>query len=303
MRRRVTTHFRLSMLLALSVAGASTASAQIGKLKKMGADAVKDAVGKKAADPTAARVDYAITKERLESIITVLAPLAAGAQREADARAANERRAAEAKALSTAYDEKVKVANECATKATAGRAPDLASVDVAKYEAVLAKSTTVSVRLAEAQAAKRWRQYIALTDTFLNVQMQTALMMFPNKCPVYPYKPTALIEAEVAKMEQATSSSSTSTSSSSTSSSGTSDELTIPSASRGGMTTGQFGRIRERMAIWALIEAGDLPPASDKFTDEEKAVLAARVAEIKKLGPLFKAGTMRWATWGDIKSW
>lgn len=299
MRRRVTTHFRLSMLLAFSVACASTASAQIGKLKKMGADAVKDAVGKKAADPTAARVDYAITKERLESIITVLTPLAAGAQREADARAANERRAAEAKALSTAYDEKVKVANECATKATAGRAPDLASVDVAKYEAVLAKSTTVSVRLAEAQAAKRWRQYIALTDTFLNVQMQTALMMFPNKCPVYPYKPTALIEAEVAKMEQATSSSSTS----STSSSGTSDELTIPSASRGGMTTGQFGRIRERMAIWALIEAGDLPPASDKFTDEEKAVLAARAAEIKKLGPLFKAGTMRWATWGDIKSW
>lgn len=297
MRRRVTTHFRLSMLLALSVAGASTASAQIGKLKKMGADAVKDAVGKKAADPTAARVDYAITKERLESIITVLTPLAAGAQREADARAANERRAAEAKALSTAYDEKVKVANECATKATAGRAPDLASVDVAKYEAVLAKSTTVSVRLAEAQAAKRWRQYIALTDTFLNVQMQTALMMFPNKCPVYPYKSAALIEAEVAKMEQATSSTS------STSSSGTSNELTIPSASRGGMTTGQFGRIRERMAIWALIEAGDLPPASDKFTDEEKAVLAARAAEIKKLGPLFKAGTMRWATWGDIKSW
>ena len=98
---------RAVLLLTLLAASASPAAAQLGKLKKMGADAVKEAAaGKKpeAKDPTAARVDYTITEERLSSIITVLTPFAVSAQREADARAA-----------SAAYEAKYKAANECIT--------------------------------------------------------------------------------------------------------------------------------------------------------------------------------------------
>jgi hypothetical protein len=285
MRRLFACHSRLVLLLALLAGNTTPARAQLGKLKKMGADAVKDAAaGKKpeaAKDPTAARIDYAITEERITSIITVLTPLAAVAQREANARA-----------VSAAYDKEFKAASDCLSKIGTGASPDMSAFQSPKYVALMTRSQGMAERVGAAQAAKRYREYLALSDTFVNLQLQTSALMFKNSCPPVPYKPMAMIDADVARMERMNSSNAES-----------SDELTVPPTARSGMTTGQFGRIRERMAVWALIQAGELPATSDKFTDEEKSVLAAHAADIKKFGPLFKSGTMRWATWADIKSW
>ncbi|MEQ1689940.1 MAG: hypothetical protein ABMA00_01545 [Gemmatimonas sp.] len=286
MRCSVTIFTRVGLVLTLVVSGASPASAQLGKLKKMGADAVKEAAaGKKpepAKNPTAARVDYAITEERLSAIMNVLTPLAVSAQREADARA-----------VSAGYNEKVKAANDCFSKVTSGNAtPDMSVMQSPKYEALLARSQTMAERLAAAQTGKRYREFLALSDTFAILQLQNASMLFKNNCPPVPYKPAALLDLEASKIEQRASAQAPS-----------SDELSVPSHARGNMTTGQFGRIRERMAIWALMQAGDLPATADKFTDDEKAVLTARAADLRKFGPLFKTGTMQWASWGDITSW
>lgn len=69
------------------------------------------------------------------------------------------------------------------------------------------------------------------------------------------------------------------------------------------MTQGQFGRIREAMAIWSLQKAGQLPASAYKFTDAEQAVLNGKATQLATLAPLFKSGSMVWQSWGDIASW
>ncbi|MBL0169643.1 MAG: hypothetical protein IPP90_02785 [Gemmatimonadaceae bacterium] len=285
MRTHATTCSCAAVLLALSMASAAPAAAQLGKLKKIGADAIKDAAGGKkpepVKDPTAARVDYVITEARLASIIAVLTPLAVSAQKEADARA-----------VSAGYEAGFKAATDCINKAASGSGvPDMEAMQSPRYQAIATKAKSVAPRLSAAQSAKRYREYVALADTSIVLQMQTASLMFKNSCPAVPYKPAAILALEAARWETMDQPSESS------------DELSVPADARGGMTTGQFGRIRERMALWTLIQAGTLPPTSEKFTDAENTALTARAADLKKFGPLFKAGTMQWVSWGDIKSW
>lgn len=287
MRSHVMTCRRAASLLVLSVMMASSASAQLGKLKKIGADAIKDAAtGKKpepVKDPTAPRVDYVISETRLAAIISALMPLAAEAQREADARA-----------VAASYTAKTKASTDCIKKAAdEGGVPDMEAVQSPRFQALATRTNSVMTRMLAAQSAKRYREFVALADTTVVLQAQSATMMFKNSCAPISYKPVAMLEMEAAQLERA----------GATTAATSSNELNVPTGLRAGMTSGQFGRIRERMAVWALIQSGTLPPTSDTFTDEEKAALIARAADLKKLGPLFKAGAMQWATWGDIKAW
>ena len=80
-------------------------------------------------------------------------------------------------------------------------------------------------------------------------------------------------------------------------------ELVVAPDARAGMTTGQWGRVRERMALWLLIKSGDVPATAEKFTEAEESVMSARATELKKFAPLFKSGSMQWVHWSDVKSW
>ena len=281
MPRRLTLVSCVSLAVALSVSAAMPVEAQIGRIKKIGVDAAKDAaMGKKPEDPTAAKVTYEITADRVSAIVTALTPVLAAAQRDADA-----------KAVAAAYDAKYKAANDCLSKLT-GATPDMSTVQSEKYMALTNKLSSVNTRLIEAMGQKKHRETIALQDTVMVLQVQMASTMLKNNCPVMPYKPAAMIDQLAAQMA-----------SHEANPSGSSNELQVPPEARAGMTTGQWGRVRERLAVWLLIQSGDLPATSEKFTDAEHAVLSARSADIKKFGPLFKSGSMQWVHWTDVKSW
>ena len=280
---RFTFFSRAAFLVALSMSTATSAHAQLGKLKKIGADAAKDAaMGKKPEDPTAARITYDITAERLSAIVTALTPSLAAAQRAADA-----------KAVATGYDAKFKAASDCLQKSASGT-PDMVALQSSKYVAMAEHASALGAKVSAAFNAKRYREYLALQDTATVLQVQSAAMMFKNSCPPLPYRPAALIDAQAADMERAASGATRSASSS---------ELVVAPDARAGMTTGQWGRVRERIALWLLIQSGDVPATGEKFTDAEQAVLSARATEIKKFGPVFKSGSMPWVSWGDVKSW
>lgn len=276
-------------LLLLSVSAPATAHAQLGKLKKMGADAVKDkakeAAGVKDPDGSAAkggaRIDYAITEERLTGIMNYLAPLVDEA----------ERQAAQREAMAT-YKKQMDAANECVNKASQTATPDVMAAASSKGEAMMAKLTDYNERLTAATASNNHRTRLALSDSAMVLQIQYAALMFPTlKCPAVPYKPAAILDAEVASITQTPGASSSART------------TTVPAAARASLTTGQFGRIRERMAIWLLVQSGDLPATSESFTDEERALLTRNNDALKRYGPLFKNGIMQWANWGDITAW
>lgn len=285
---------RAALLAALSASVATTAHAQLGKLKKIGVDAAKDAaMGKKPEppkDPTAPRIDYNITAERLTAIVTALKPSLAAAQRQMAV--AEKERAA--RTVKVDYDAKFKASSDCLTKSMKGL-PDLGATESPKYEALQKKAEAASKRVSSASAAKKNREYLAASDTAMVASMRMNAMMYKNSCPEMPFKPDALIEAEAASMDRAAAEANSNSQSSS--------ELDVPPEARAGMTTGQWGKIRERVACWLLIQSGDLPATAEKFTEAEQSLLSSRAAEIKEFGPVFKSGTMQWVNWGDIKSW
>ena len=277
MSRPFTTLSCASLAAVLSVGLATPGEAQIGRIRKIATDA---ATGKKPEDPTAARVTYEITADRLSAIVTALTPALAAAQRDADAKAAT-----------AAYDAKYKTASECLTKAMTGT-PDPAGMQGDKYTAIADKLSTITSKLSAAMTAKRHRESVALQDTAIVLQTSMGAMLFKHTCPAMPYKPPVVIDQLAAQMANHEANPS-----------GTPNELQVPPEARAGMTTGQWGRVRERLAVWLLIQSGDLPATSEKFTDAEQAVLSARSADIKKFGPLFKSGSMQWVHWTDVKSW
>lgn len=288
---QLTSFSRLVACAVLSFALATPASAQLGKLKKIASDAAKDAATGKKPDPAAsaglpgAKIDYAVTDERLTAIMSVLGPMAEEARNESEARK-----------LRVGYEAKSKAFTDCIEKSAQGATPDVMAMGSAKAEGLQGKMSTYMDRATKAQQSKRWREYVANTDSALVTQMAISMLMMPTaKCGAMPYMPAALVEASAKQMEFAGNPNS--------GNSVGSDQLVVPAEKRAGMTSGQFGRIRETIAIWLLIQSGDLPANTYKFTEAEQAVLSAKSAALKTFTPLFKDGVMRWATWGDIKSW
>jgi hypothetical protein len=65
------------------------------------------------------------------------------------------------------------------------------------------------------------------------------------------------------------------------------------------MTAEEFGRLRERIAVYAITLGN-----RDPFTAEERAALDARATELARLAPLFREGLLEWGHWYDLgKHW
>lgn len=278
----------IAALSAATMIAPTRASAQLGRLKKAAADAAKEKAGVKTEAPASNSSNFVITADRLSAVMAVMEAGMAKAEREVAARA-----------VEADYNKKRKAFESCAEtqlQTVAGKTPPVDAIQ--KSAAITQQSAALGQRLVTAQQAKKYREYVAMTDTLALSSMRSTLVMFnlEAKCSAPPYMPAALIDASAAKMER------DATGSGNNQSSGT----VIAPADRAGMTTQQFGMIRERAALWTLQQTNNAPVGNNKygvFTSDEQAVLEAQGAKLKKWAPIFKDQPNTWATWGDLKSW
>ncbi|MGV3711212.1 MAG: hypothetical protein ACO1Q7_20500 [Gemmatimonas sp.] len=276
--------------LVLSAALPAAASAQLGKLRKAAADAGKEAAGVKKETPaTAASGSNAnvITTERLAAVVSVM-----------EANMDRMAKEAAAKAAKNDYDTKRKAYDTCIegqVKALANTPPSMAAMQNAGNMAD--RTNGLTQRMTSAQQNKKWTQYVATSDTLQIAAMQQTLTLYgvQSKCGAPVYMPPVLVADAAAKMDRQTSGGDSD-----------GDQIVVPAAQRAGMTTYQFGMVRERAALWALQQTNNAPVGNSKhgvFTAEEQAVLEAQGAKLKKWAPIFKESPSTWVTWGDIKNW
>lgn len=280
----------ITALSAVALLSPANASAQLGRLKKAAADAAKEKVGVKESPAAAASgsSNFVITADRLSAVMAVMETSMARAER-----------AAAARAVEADYNKRHKAFESCAEaqlQTVAGKMPPVDAVQ--KSAAITQQTSVLGQKLVPAQQAKRYREYVAMTDTLSALSMRSALVMYnlEAKCGAPVYMPAALVDAAAERMNR-------DNGGSSSNSSGGTD---VASSERAGMTTQQFGMVRERMALWALQQTNNAPADNNKygvFTGDEQAVLEAQGAKLKKWAPIFKDQPNTWATWGDLKSW
>lgn len=285
MRRRIPTIVPVAALIAALLP--VPADAQIGRIKRIGADIVKDAAGVPATPEKKAARDIAITAERLDAVLVALAPRVEAARVEH-----------EAKAVEKEFDAWTKTFNSCVENtAKANGAPSMDGMQ--KAGEISGQMAPKMERLSKVVASNDKRALEYLQDTLRVLGSESQMHMFgATKCGKVRYTPTALIEARVARAKNTNTV---------VDESGIRWDIDVPASKRAGMSHYQFGMVRERMALWALIQDGAIP--ADKggkdavFSDAERAALTARSADISKLAPLFRDGSMRWTNWGDITAW
>ncbi len=287
----------LSLALALT---AAPAEAQLGKLKKLGSDIAKEA-GREAvglppkkesskdteSSPSGGKapVDYVLTAERTMIVLAALAPLVEEARKDAAVRE-----------METSYKSRMTALEKCATDAAKG----LKTMNQAYLDnggKITEKQSAVMMRYSNALQAGRKREAAFTMDTASVLTYELQMLMTGAKCGPIPYRPAALIEAELAREAAST---------------GEVDEngpvkakYEVPESARKGLTTRQFGVMRERLAIYALelTRPGGSPSSLNGFNDAERGALDARAGDLKAMAPFFRDGMLRWATWGDLKSW
>lgn len=271
-----------AVVVALFTA-AAPAQAQFGKLKKLGGEIARETVG---LPPKSESRDYTITAERLDGLLAVIEPLAASAKRESAAKEARD-----------AYLVKRKAWERCVSDAS--KAMTSMNVDnVEKSSAILSSMGDDMMRLSALRQAKRLREVAYLEDSLNVTGIKSSAAMAGAKCGAPVYKPAALIEAEVDAAARYEASSDRSVGESGSAD----DDVTVPEKARHGLTSYQWGMIRERVALYA-ISLIDPAMKSSKFTDGERSALDARGPQLKSLAPYFQNGTLRWTTWGDVKQW
>jgi hypothetical protein len=296
----------VAALLALGAAlafppTARPADAQLGKLvkaaKDKAADKVKEAVAgtpaetapaKKAAIPE----DRTITAERLSAVLTALEPLVARA----------ERRTAFLR-LRRDFTVRDSVAQACigrAMEAVAANPMAMASrertpAQERSEKEIASQMDRQSKVLEEPGLTERDPlRHAFVADSFRVAQSRLVVVTYGLSCDV-PYQPAELIAQEVAERQRARTDKAEA-------------KLNVAENARGGMSSTLFAAIRERAALYALLQAGDTKAAQGSgsmstFTDAERAVLAAREADLKRLAPYFRNGTLHWATGEDLSTW
>ena len=292
-----------ALTMALVVPGAllafaAPAQAQFGRLKKLGGEIAREA-GREAAglppkktdsSPSSGSAskesaDYTITAERLDVVMTALAPLAEAARGEAAAKeveAAFKAKRGKWEACITDAGKRMTAMSDAYLNGGAGPLGE--------------RSAAAMQRMANAMQAGRKRETAFLQDTVGVITLEMSALMSGAKCGPSVYTPAAVIEANLAREAE---------------SGGEIDEsgrrvgqVVVPESARTGLTTRQFGMLRERIAMYAIALAGDGSEASLKsFTDAERSALGARAAELRGIAPFFRDGLIRWSTWGDLKSW
>ncbi|MBC7843139.1 MAG: hypothetical protein H7099_12540 [Gemmatimonadaceae bacterium] len=66
-------------------------------------------------------------------------------------------------------------------------------------------------------------------------------------------------------------------------------------AGAGGMSAGEFGRLRERVALYLLTNG-----SGDTYNDAERSTLDSHASDLATLAPLFRSGVLDWAQWGSL---
>lgn len=299
-----TTCVASGLLLMLT---ASPAQAQFGKLKKMGADAIKDAAKDKvsgekkpaegtattsaAGSPTAAKKAASapvLTTDKVALIVASLAPQLKDAQR----------RDTYARAMAE-WTPKKEASDACMSTLSKNADPMALMANVQKNEARITalqkQSEAANARLSKASAAGDMRAQLFLQDTVSVLMVRSALLTTGGKCTA-EFTPVAILEYQAAERERYTKSGS-----------GESAEGFDPgSAARGSMSQYEYGLLRERMALWALMQENPALRGTGKegvFTADETAALTAHAVDIKKMTALFKSDALIWKTWNDVKSW
>lgn len=296
--RLITAAFLAGAALA---ATATPAHAQLGKLKKLGTDAIKEATKDKAAEkagvkepeaakPTASasgkKADYSITAERLDVLLASLEPLVADAEKMAAGKKAE-----------ADYKAKKDAADACMQRASKMFNPMAMTMDekkTARIEALSKQLEGVNQRSQAAMAKDDFKNAIALRDTSMVLTVMQGVMTIGANC-TYPYMPAAMIDAQAA-MEK------NNGARSSDDSDGSGSFDPGPSA-RKLMSQQEFGMVRERAALWVLAQSNPSLAKGAKFTPDEESALGAKGPQLKKMGPLFESNALRWSTWGDLKRW
>lgn len=295
--RRLTTLASVMLLLAGTSA---PAHAQLGKLKKLGADAAKAAAkdklgGKDSATAakagttseaakngstaaTRAPLDATLTAERVDMVLAALAPLAAAAEAESRNRT-----------IERAYLARDSAAKAC-MKSAEGRMPTPPSAAAVKQITVLTKEGERLNERYSAALLARSADGPFIEDSLSVTMNRNAVLALGLSCR-FEYAPKSLLLRKAAQVGTVTD--------------GEAARTMIPPASRGSLSKAQFARMRERIALFALSAADPSVKtgAEGIFTAEEKAVLSARAAQIGKLTPFFRNGTLSWGGGGDLTDW
>jgi hypothetical protein len=281
---------RVFLPLALLGLAPSAAQAQFGKLKDMGARAAKEAAARKVIEAaggevssagssgsssSSGRVSYDITAERLDAVLAAITPFVEEAKRRESA-----------KQQVAAFEAKRKTYEDCAT-AAAKRTMAVTPENIQKSAEFTARTAPMLERYSViSQDPSKKREMLMLQDSMTVLSVQGQLVMVGGKCGTPVYRTLAIVDAELAEEQ----------------SSGD-GQIQVPAAQRAGMTTSQFGRIRERIALWALIQEGHAKPTEGRFTDAESQALQVKASELKTLAPFFRDGSLSWTNWGDLKGW
>ncbi len=297
----------LSALAVLVLLGAAApAEAQLLKrVRQMAQEKVADAVGQGGADraagadaegaaapgaaapgaatPATRRGPLPITAERLDAFFVAMRPAIDRAERgRADFEARKAYEAAEAvyKPKRDRWETCINGAGEKmkAQFASQGyQAQMRAAQDLqTKMNRHLAGTGELSMAATEAEQRGDNARAAALKDSadVLTYRMYVDMMPSAKECGAPPRRPVEPRRADGTTPEQ----------------------LVLQPA---GMTRGQFGRLRERVAVYALTGGKEGP-----FTAEERATLDARAADLAKLTPLFRDGLLEWGQWTELgKNW
>ena len=288
----------MAVLLAAPV---SNAQAQFGKLKKIGADAIRDKAKEKLGGketPEAAKsgavtegrkspavdskpVNMTLNASQLDLMLAALTPMATDAEK-----------ATLARRLLAEHTTKIKAAEKCMEVGQAAFMSGRASPNPTAAAKARARQLDKDVdRLSVVVlAATDSRASAFAQDSMTTMQMQSAVLEMGLAC-TFDFTPPVAMESQVETY-------------------GLSGDLpqsqsSVPAEAQRTFTKHQFALLRERIALFALLSADPSLKVGKEgvFTDEERAALTARMAELQKLQPYFKNGTLAWTGSGDLSKW
>jgi hypothetical protein len=159
-------------------------------------------------------------------------------------------------------------------------------------------STAVSRRYETARAADAASvQSAVLADSVQGLAVMSGLPMMPGgaKCGKYPFLSAAAAQSLSARLKNE----------------GPDGQPRVvfdpapTDAVKAAMSKEQYGKIRERIAFWALQQLGfyegeNVTIPFSPFSAEELAVLTAKKRELMPLGEAWASGTARWSRWRTL---
>ena len=202
---------------------------------------------------------------------------------------------AEAAAAIAAYEARQKASGECFERASNAANPmslgESARRNATQIEALQKQSNAVQQRLNAAMQANDLRKQAYLDDSVTVLTERMTLLTIGATC-TREFAPPVVVEARVRSQQGP--------------SNGDRARFDPGEATRGALSRTEYGILRERIALWTLMQAKAVLEDIGKegvFSAEEQAALAKHSADLAKLAPLFKSNAMLWKTWGDLRDW